>query len=255
MKQNKRKNRSRSRLSDLPVKSNLVSQLPASVHSLPTPSSTRESEETLLIHSVDVQLTVRAKIEISRKQLCYLASILISEIVDGGMNIKDWILLEFLYSRLLGRSESPEKIIEAREREISYLLKILLLSGNWMGLESRTEIPKDVQHLILSSKFIPTERTKASWTQHWQPDDYIEVRAVPLSVFMERSTGTQRYSGYCKGYGESGPAGNCKRTKFCSELDGEEPKEREQEIDLLNLGTLLKAVLLEFKYRNKSSKR
>lgn len=252
MKKNKRSN---SRLSDLPVKSNLVSQLPASVHSLPTPDNNREREETLLIHSVDVQLTVRAKMEISRKQLCYIASILISDIANGGMNIKDWIFLEFLYSRLLGRSENLESIIEAREREISYLLKILLLSGNWMGLESRTEIPKDVKHLILSSKFVPSERTKASWCQHWQPDNFIEVRAVPLSVFMERSTGTQRYSGYCKGYGESGPAGNCKRTKFCSELDGVEPKEREQEIDLLSLGTHFQAVLLELKYSSKKHKR
>lgn len=249
MKKNKKKSNSRSRLSDLPVQSNLVSQLPASVHSPPITTKTRESEEAQLIHSIDVQLTVRAKMQISRKQLCYLASILISDVANGGMNIKDWILLEFFYSKILGKSDSPAEVIEVREREIVLILKILLLSGNWMGLEERREIPQDVRDLILSSKFVPNERTKASWCQNWIPDNFIEVRAVPLSVFMERSTGTQRYSGYCKGYGESGPAGNCKRTKFSAELDGQEPKEREQEIDLLTIGTLLKAVLLEIKYQ------
>lgn len=249
MKKNKNKSRSLNRLSDLPVKSNLVSQLPASVHSPPNlQQKQKEREEAKLIHSVDIQLTVRTKIELSRKQVCYLAAIFISEISKYGMNIKDWIIIEYLYSKLLASNDDPKAIIENRERELTLILKILLLSGNWMGLEERRQIPDDVKKLIKMSNFVPSERTLQSWCQHWKPDDYIEVRAVPLDTFMKRSTGTQRYSGYCKGYGESGPAGNCKRTKFSSELDGREPLEREQEIDLLNIGTQLTAILLELKY-------
>jgi hypothetical protein len=249
-KKNRKSSRSQ-RLSHLKIKSNtLPTKLPASVHSPPNQNENQDREENLLIHSIDIHLTVRAKIKMTGKQACMLAGIAIESVLAEGISMKDWIVLEFLYNFLLNKQTSPAEVKESRSMEILYCLKIILLSGTWMGLEKRNRLPEDIELIIKMSRFIPNQRTISSWTQNWNLETFIEVRAVPMNTFLKRSTGTQRYSGYCKGYGESGPAGNCKKTKHSSELDGEEPREMEQKIDLLSIGTLLQLILTEERLQN-----
>jgi len=245
MKSNNSKKNKTNRLSALKIQSNLLStNLPASDCSPPTPEVI-DREENFLLHSLDVHLTVRSKVQLTGKQACMLAGIAISGILSEGISLKDWIILEFLYSFLLGNKQEPEEATESKEFEILLILKIILLSGTWMGLESRKKLSEELVLLIKTSRLIPKERTIQSWTQHWDLESFLEIRAVPMTTFMKRQEGFQRYSGYCKGYGESSPAGKCKKTKYSSELDGTEPIEKVLNIDLLQVGTILSLVLAE----------
>jgi len=180
-----------------------------------------------------------------------LSGIALSDVAEEGLNLSDWMVLEWLYSSLLGNKLTPYDRKDKIEFELSLLLKIVLLSGTWMGLEGKVQLPEDVQRLILSSRFVPKGRTKASWRHNWKIEKYIEIRAVPLNVLLERSTGTNRYSSYCKGYGESSRMGRRQKTGPSAELDGEPvdlEEDKSMRLDLNNISLILSAVLLETKY-------
>lgn len=212
------------------------------------------SEEYFRAISFDVQMTVRSKVNFTRKQLCMLSGIALSDVADSGLGLSDWMVLEWLYSNLLGNKKDYLERKDPREFELSLLLKIVLLGGTWMGLEGKVELPEDIQELILNSRYVPKERTKASWRQNWDLKKYLEIRAVPLDVLMERSKGTSRYSSYCKGYGESSRMGRRQKTRPSAELDGEPvdlEKDKMMNLDLQRIGQILSAVLLEIKYSQK----
>jgi hypothetical protein len=213
------------------------------------------SEEYFGAISFDVQVTVRSKLDLTRKQLCMLTGIALSDVAEKGLGLSDWMVLEWLYSSLLGNKQTPYERKDPKEFELSLLCKIVLLSGTWMGLEGKVKLPQDTQELILNSRFVPKGRTKASWRQSWNIAKFIEIRAVPLDVLLERSKGTNRYSSYCKGYGESSRLGRRQKTRPSAELDGEPvdlEKDKMMNLDLQRISQLLTAVLLEIKYTNRS---
>lgn len=213
------------------------------------------TEEYYRAISTDIQLTVRSKVNFTRRQLCMLSGLALSEVSEKGVSISDWIILEWLYSSLLGNKQSYLERKDPKEFELALLLKIVLLSATWMKLEGKVSLPQDVINLISSSKLVPSGRTKASWLRHWDLRKFLEIRAVPLEVLMERSKGTQPYSSYCKGYGESSRTGRRQKTRPSAELDGEPvdlEKENSVRFNLSQIGQVLSAVLLEIKYTRKS---
>lgn len=196
-------------------------------------------------------MTIRSKVQFTRKQLCMLSGIALSEVAENGLTISDWIVLEWLYSTLLGNKLTPFERKDRKEFELSLLLKIVLQSGTWMDFEEKKELPEDVRTLILSSKLVPSGRVKASWQTHWKIENYIEFRFVPLDLLLERSKDTSPYSSYCKGYGESSRMGRRQKTRPSMELDGEDvdlEKDKTMSLDFSNLTHILTAVLLETKY-------
>lgn len=212
------------------------------------------SEEYFGAISFEVQVTVRSKLELTRKHLCMLAGLALSDVAEFGLGISDWMVLEWLYSSLLGNKQSYLERRDPKEFELALLLKVVLLAGTWMGLEGKVQLPQDVQELILSSKFVPTGRTKASWRQSWNFSKFIEIRAVPLELLLERSKNTERYSSYCKGYGESSHLGRRQKTRPTAELDGEPIPEKEEiceNLDLRGIILALWAMQLETKYKNR----
>jgi len=241
-------------LESLPIKriprgSESSARLPSD-YSLPT-LSIKGSEEYSRTISTEVQMTIRSKVQFTRKQLCMLSGIALSEVAENGLIISDWIVLEWLYSTLLGNKLTPFERKDRKEFELSLLLKIVLQSGTWMGLEGKVKLPEDVQTLILNSKLVPSGRVKASWRTHWNIKNYIEFRFVPLDLLMERSKDTSPYSSYCKGYGESSRLGRRLKTRPSMELDGEDvdlEKDKTMSLDFSNLTHILTAVLLETKY-------
>jgi hypothetical protein len=213
------------------------------------------SEEYYGAISFDVQVTVRSKVDFTRKQLCMLSGIALSDVAEMGLGLSDWMVLEWLYSNLLGNKREPYERKDNKEFELSLLLKVVLLSGTWMGLEGKVQLPKDIQELVLNSKYVPKGRTKASWRQNWNIAKFLEIRAVPLDVLLERSRNTSRYSSYCKGYGESSRLGRRQKTRPSAELDGEPvdlEKDKMMNLDLQRISQILSAVLLEIKYSKKS---
>jgi len=211
------------------------------------------AEEFLSSQSFDVQVTVRSKVELSRNQVCKLAGFSLSEVSEKGIGLSDWLILEYLYSYLLGSKQSPLERRDPKEREISLLLKVVLLSGTWMGLGDKRQLPEDVKHLILSSPWCPKGRVKSSWSVFWKLEKFLEIRLVPLDVFLERTKGTSRYSSYCKGYGESSRMGRRQKTKPSAELDGEPVNLEEEQsfVQLRDLPRLFDLILKEIKYQSK----
>jgi hypothetical protein len=184
-----------------------------------------------------------------------LSGLALSDVAELGLTLSDWMILEWLYSTLLGNKQDYFQRKDKIEFELCLLLKIVLLGGTWMGLSGRVELPKDIQELVLASRYVPKGRTKASWRQRWQLRKFLEIRAVPLDVLLERSKNTTRYSSYCKGYGESSRLGRRQKTRPSAELDGEPvdlEKDKMMNLDLQRIGQILSAVLLEIKYSQRS---
>lgn len=216
----------------------------------PPTLSVKGAEEYLNLQTFEVQVTVRSLVELSRSGYCKLAGFVLSEVLEKGIGVTDWILCEYLYSYLLGSKTDPLQRKDLKEREISYLLKIILLSGTWMGLSDKRQLPDDIKQLLLESPWVPKGRQKGSWSTYWQVEKFLEIRLVPLDLFLERSRGTSRYSSYCKGYGESSRMGRRQKTPPSAELDGE-PVDLEEELETVPLSELTRLfnyVLKEIKY-------
>jgi hypothetical protein len=224
-------------------------------YSPPTFAVKGSDEEYFGAISFDVQMTVRSKVDFTRKQLCMLSGFALSEVTEKGLGLSDWMILEWLYCNLLGNKQEYLQRKDKVEFELCLLLKVVLLGGTWMGLEGKVELPEDIQKLVLSSKYVPSGRTKASWKQSWNLEKFLEIRAVPLDVLLERTGNTTRYSSYCKGYGESSRMGRRQKTRPSAELDGEPvdlEKDKMMNLDLLRISQILTAVLLEEKYTHRS---
>jgi len=223
-------------------------------YSLPT-LAIRGAEDFQMIYSSDVNLTIQADLkEFSRKQATLLAGQSLYLVLKEGISILDWMVLEFLYSFLLGNKQYPTQIRNPKELELLLLLKVTLLSGTWMSLEGKREIPEDVRLLLESSQWIPNERTYSSRKSLYQLNKFLSVRIVPIDNLIDRSKGNLRYSSYCKGYGESSRMGRRQRTRPSAELDGEPVDLEREEVFRLPFSMVplvLSSIQLERKYRPK----
>jgi hypothetical protein len=207
------------------------------------------------IYSTDVNLTIRLKVkEFTRKQACLIVGQSVYEVVHEGIGLGDWMTLEFLYSYLLGNKIEPLRVKNPKELELLLLLKIILLSGTFLGLEDKVQLPEDIKKLCLLSKWIPNKRTYYSRKNQYRLNKFLSVRIVPIENLIERSKDSVRYSSYCKGYGESSHMGRRQKTRPSSELDGEQvdlEKERSTKIPLYLYQFLFDLNLLELKYQPK----
>lgn len=225
----------------------------------PRPALTIKGDEKFqMVYSLDVNLTIRLRVqEFTRKQATILAGQALYLVSREGITLQDWMVLEFLYSYLLGQKQDPLGLKDPKELELSLLLKIVLLSGTWIGLEGKSQLPEDVQYLLRSSHWIPNDRTFQSRRNLFSLNRYLEVQIVPVDALYERSKGTTRYSSYCKGYGEGSSMARTKRTRPSAELDGE-PVDLEKDmlinIPLSEISRILEQVLTEIKYTNRKRK-
>lgn len=210
------------------------------------------AENFQYVYSSDVNLTIRLKVkEFTRTQATLLAGQCLYQVAEEGISLGDWMTLEFLYSYLLGQKRESLELKNFKELELSLILKVVLLSGTFLGLEGRKELPEDIRLLVKASRWIPNKRTYQSRKGQYSLSKYLEVRIVPIDNLIERTKGNIRYSSYCKGYGESSHMGRRQKTRTSAELDGiPVDLERDQtlRLDLLNLATSMNLILAELKY-------
>jgi hypothetical protein len=216
------------------------------------------AEHFQMIYSTEVNLTIRLKVkEFTRKQATLLVGQSLYSVLTEGISLGDWMILEFLYSYLLGSKQYPTQVKNPKEFELLLLLKIVLLSGAWLDLEDKVLLPEDIQNLLKSSKWIPNKRTFYSRKASFQMNKFLQVRIVPVDTLIERSKGNERYSSYCKGYGESSHMGRRQKTRTSAELDGV-PVDFDKENVVLIPNDLVPLVLqtlqLERKYKPKKKK-
>jgi len=210
----------------------------------------REATELLSSVSMEYHLTVRSSKEISRRQASLILSVLNYQAAYFGVNFGMYLTMEYLSNVLLGNKLDPFDIGDKYER-LTVMVSLIILSsigGKDLNLVIRNEIPKLVLQSLSEKKLLLNKREWGSRMQVYRPEAFVELRAVPVSTQFDRVKGnSERYSSYCKGYGESHPSARRVRTKPSPELDGEPEKERI--ISLADIPTYL--VLTQLEVRTK----
>lgn len=203
------------------------------------------------------QLTVKLRQPLTRRQIGLLLEILNYQTVYFGINFGMYLAMEHLSSMLIGQKLSGEWIKDENERRVVLVTQILLrsVSGKYMTIASMLGLPEPIIQSLIENKLIMERRVFNSRFQYWRPEEWLSIETVPLENIMERVKGrSERYSSYCKGYGESHPSAHRQKTKPNSELDGET-----EDLDFLtlrNIGNLLILTQLEMraKYLQKFNK-
>jgi len=215
-------------------------------------STVVEDLTELLDLTTEYQLTVRLEMQLTRRQISFLLEILNYQMVYFGVTFGMYLTVEHLCSLLIGQKGDPKEIRDENERRVTTLAQILLSSvGNSdLNMVEGWDIPEDIVQKIIENKLIMEKRVYGSRLQHWRPEKYITIRAVPLNIQFERVKGrSERYSSYCKGYGESHPSAHRKITKPSPELDGE--KEDKDYLKLRDFPSLLILTQLEMRAKFK----
>jgi hypothetical protein len=136
----------------------------------------------------------------------------------------------------MGNSPSTEEVNDARIRLTVSVSEILIGSLREQEFSlyqgEKVQISAEIVNLLLP--YLMSKRTYSSRFAHWRPEKFIKIRAVPVSTLIERtSTRSKRYSGYCKGYGESHGNAHKIKTKPSIELDGDPSLPDKEERNLI----------------------
>lgn len=229
-----------------------LSSVLASVQSLPTPSEKKQRKEQEDNSQIELYLTVYSKVFMTRKQLCLVSGLLLSQICAQGVNINDVIVLEYLHSRILGQKLKPDSLKESRELEIVLAIQSLLFGLKELSLDTeKVNIPEDIANFIKSSRYIPNSRTSASWKEKYPVHKFLTVKTVRIENIYEKSSSSVPYDSYCKGYGETGPNQHKKKTRSSPDLDGEKVdivKEGSIAIPLFSISYYIHYQELEMKF-------
>lgn len=208
--------------------------------SRPNPSQEEENGTSLPPDFIsEYHLTVRTEMTLNRKQASLLLAILSYQSIHFGVNLGMYLSLEHLSSWLLGNKKDPWEIKDKFVRDSVFVSQIILRSLGYLPLnpDSLVRIPGRVRQGLLDSGLIMSKRTYGSRFSVYRPERLLSILAVPVNIRFERIKGnSERYSSYCKGYGESHPSARRQRTKPSSELDGEDNEREDFRIeDLSNL--------------------
>jgi len=153
-----------------------------------------------------------------------LLEVLEYQIVTWGASLAQYLVLSDLYFRLLGNKRSSKEIKEQYVRKTLTVAEIILhsLRGAELSLDQRLVIELDTKVKDVLRVAIMDKRVYSSRYRTWRPEKFFVVRIVPVDIqLLERRKGSEPYSGYCRGYGESHPSAHSKKTKPSPELDGD----------------------------------
>lgn len=215
----------------------------------------KQRSERVTIRTTEVHLTVRiANKSLTRRHFRLILDVLLYEIVTEGITLERYLLLVHMYQTLLGQKLDALDLNNEHERRLILLSEVIMKSLADKEFEiwlPKQVIPEDLAKEIIDSNLIMTKRTYNSRKGHWNPELWMTVRPVGIDSIIERSGNSERYSAYCKGYGESHPSAHYKKTRPSAELDGEESKQPE-DISLLELRQLL--ILTKLNLKPKASR-
>jgi len=168
-----------------------------------------------------------------------LLKVLMFEILPQGVDFTGYLTVEFLVNYLMRTHTDPMEIRDEKDRQAVMLGNLILagIRGEWMNLQERIKFSPSVIQEITNSGWLPDTRTYNSWRQYHRPRQFLEILTVPLDTYEKRSLETQRYSSYTKGYGNGGHVSRVQKTRFDSELDGEESDRDPPELTLTEIST------------------
>lgn len=199
----------------------------------PVPQSKTDLSEPIESNSHDFHLTASIKNqELGPRELALITEVLEYQIVHFGINLNMVLALTTLYFRLLGNKRSSIEINSGKIRLICTIAEIILseIGSAEFSLSADIKLLLKPEVVSLLSPYLMTKRTYGSRYKTWRPEKFLSIYAVPVDKIIERDKkqSTERYSGYCKGYGESHPNAHRHKTKPSFELDGSEGPSSEQ---------------------------
>jgi hypothetical protein len=226
------------------------------------PIAVEGDQKNFSTNPIEYHLTIRLTHEtLSRRELSLLLEVLNYQCVRWGVSMTQYLCLSELYFRLLGNKRSAKEVRESKIRLTLTVSEIILhsLRGYEMPLWTDLVVKLPDKVLGLLRPHLMTSRTYGSRYKTWRPEKFFVVRIVPVDIhLLERRKGSQIYSSYTKGYGESHPSAHSKKTKPSPELDGDGTSYLTSEEDFLfQRCTEPEHVLCEFlliKYKTETGK-
>lgn len=207
-----------------------------------TQTSQSKKSQRVNVQSTEIALTVRiANKSLTIKHFRLILECLVYEIITDGCTLAKMMLLVHLYQQLMGSKSSPVDLNDQHTRRLCLLSEIIIkdISDKEFDHYMPTIVLTDtLRKEIIESNLIMTKRTYMSRKGHWLPEDWLVIRPVGIDSFIDRNGNSERYSGYCKGYGESHPSAHYKKTRPSAELDGKEAQDQ-QPIRLKELSELI----------------
>jgi len=183
---------------------------------------------------------------LTRKHWRLMLEVCLFETLESGINLFQYMTIEHLMSLLLGQKTDPLDLRNEHERRLTSLSMSILRSVREFefspGEKQKIQLSSELKKYISETELLMNRRTYMSRQAFWKPEKWILISAVAVETLFERSGNSERYSSYCKGYGESHKSLHYKKTLPSAELDGEEPNPREIRLseyqDLFNLNQL-----------------
>lgn len=155
---------------------------------------------------MEFQMTILAREKLGPKKAAILLTVSTVEAIEGGCDVTRYLALQYLleFNKICLRNPTVNK--DAHKKAIALCEATLLAFGNqgWISLTDRMLLDQEKVKRLQTLSWYPTLRTYRSWAEFYRPERLLELRIVPLEQFQERSQNTLPYSGYTKGYHESG---------------------------------------------------
>mgnify|MGYP003961729641 FL=1 len=193
-------------------------------------------QESVSSTTMEFHMTIQTRVtNLTPRQASMLLAVAITRAVANGIDFTLYLSIEYLANHLKRSGWDTLYIKDERIRQTCLLSELIISSveGNWLNLIDEEQIDEEVRLKIITTGWLPSERTLMSWKQVWDLEKFLKVRIVPMENLMSRTPSTaERYSGYTRGYGNDGSPPTPGKTRPSSELDGDEVESKPPEFTL-----------------------
>jgi len=190
--------------STLPAAPNRPDETPPGLEVISVPAQIRFKSVSSI--SMEFQMTIKSKRRIGPKQAAILLTIQAVEMNEGPVYLQSYLACHFLLEVCRNYLKSPNVNKDATKKAIALAETVLLALDDkeWISLLEKKKMDPGKELRIQQLSFYPNLRTYRSWSDYYVPAQFLELKIVPLEQFQEHSYNTEPYSGYTKGYHESG---------------------------------------------------
>lgn len=184
-----------------------------------------QANESIVSKSMEFHMTIRTKVsDLKPRQASLLLAVAVTKAITLGVDFSLYMAIEFLNDFLRKSGQDPLFITEEKQRQTVLLSELILLyiRGDWFDFLEKEKLPESLVQQLVSTEWLPAERTLRSWGQHWDLEKYLKIQIVPVDTFRRRNkkSTAERYSAYTRGYGNDGSPPEPGKTKGSPELDG-----------------------------------
>jgi hypothetical protein len=155
---------------------------------------------------MEFHMTIRPKRRLTPKGASLLLTCQVVENSFKGCDLIGYLTLNFLLevnrNYLKGINVNKDATKKAIALAEAYLLAIN--PTEWFSLTDRRELSAKQLEILSSITWFPDTDVFNSWSAHYQYERFLEVRIVPIEQIQNHQRDSIPYSGYTKGYHESG---------------------------------------------------